>query len=265
MVQEVLNRLDDQFGIDISSRIPASKINIKYTLIDSPQLADIQQQVRWLDRLSYLSVVLALACFVGAVFAATNRRKGLLRVGVGVVVSMLLALLAMNVARSMYLSNLPSQIHSSAAAESVFDTLTRFLFQAFRVLFSIGAVLLFAAWVAGPSRAATWLRSLWNRALGRGSSGIGGNVELGPVPVWVAAHVGAIRVVIAVLSALVLVTWTRPTGKVVLLIAVVALVLLAVVQVLAGIADQGDATEPSGDAAGSSGDAPGPDPAIRSS
>jgi hypothetical protein len=243
LVQEVLNRVDDQFGTDISSRIPASKINIKYTLVDSPQLAKLQNQVRWLDRLSYFSVVLALACFVGAVFAATERRKGLLRVGVGVAVSMLIALVAMSIARTQYLSHLPSQVQSTAAASAVFETLTRFLLQAFRVLFVVGAVILFAAWVAGPSRAATWVRTVWNRALGRGSSGLGGTVELGPVPAWVGAHLGLLRAAVAVVAALALVLWTRPTGKVVLLIAVVALVLLAILQVLGGIAP----TPPGGD------------------
>jgi len=246
LVQEVLKRVDAQFGTDISSRIPAAKIDIKYTLIDSPQLAKLQNQVRWLDRFSYFTVVLALACFVGAVFASSERRKGVLRVGVGVAVSMLIALVAMSIARTQYLGHLPSQVHSTAAASAVFETLTRFLLQAFRVLFVLGAVILFAAWVAGPSRAATWVRTVWNRALGRGSSGIGGNVELGPVPAWVAAHLGLLRAAVAVVAALALVLWSRPTGKVVLLIAVVALVLLAILQVLGGITP-GDPSEPPGE------------------
>lgn len=236
LVERVLKQLDAQFGVDLSSRVPADRINIKYTIIDSSELARIQTQVRWFDRLSWFSLFLAAACFVGAVFAATERRKGVLRVGIGISVAMLLALLAMSLGRDAYLSNLPRQVQSSTAAAVVFDTLTRYLLQAFRVLFTLGAVLLFAAWVAGPSRAAMWIRALWNRALGRGSSGIGGTVELGPVPGFFAAHLGAISVVIASLAAVLLVSWSRPTGKVVLLIAFIALVLLAITQVLAGIA-----------------------------
>jgi len=155
---------------------------------------------------------------------------------------MLLALLAMNVARSEYLTHLPNSV-SQPAAEAVFDTLTRFLLQAFRVLFTIGAVLLAAAWVAGPSRAALWIRALWNRLLGRGGAGIGGTVELGPVPAWVGAHLQALRIAVAVGAVLLLVTWSRPTGKVVLGIAVVAIVLLAVLQLLAG----SESTRPDGE------------------
>ena len=236
LVQQVLERLDQQFGTNISSRIPASRINIRYTLIDSPQLVKIQTQVRWLDRLSWFSVILALACFIGAVFAATDRRRGVQRVGVGVTVSMVLMLLAMSLGRDTYLTNLPSQIQNTDAAAAVFDALVRFLLQSFRVLLVLGVVIMFAAWVAGPSRAALRIRTVWNRALGRSSSGIGGVVELGPVPRFFAAHLGAIRVVIAALAAILLVTWSRPTGRVVLLIAVTALVLLAITQVLAGVA-----------------------------
>jgi hypothetical protein len=244
LVTEVLQRVDEQFGIDISSRIPADKINIKYTLIDSPQLADLQTQVRWFDRLSWFTLILAFACFVGAVFAAPVRRKGVLYVGVAVLVSMLLTRLGLSFGRETYLTHLPSEIQSHAAAASVFDTLTRFLLQAFRVLFAVGAVLVVAAWVAGPSSAAVWIRSLWNRALGRGGAGIGGTVDLGPVPHWVHAHIGALRIVIAALSAIVLVTWTRPTGKVVLLIAFVALIALAIVQLLAGAESTKSSDEP---------------------
>ncbi|CAN5528805.1 hypothetical protein BH10ACT3_BH10ACT3_16590 [soil metagenome] len=241
LIERVLKALDDQFGINISSRVPADKIDIKFTLIDSPQLAKIQNQVRWFDRLSYFTLILSALCFIGAILAATERRKGFLRVGVGVVVAMVLMKLSLSTGRDVYLSHLPSAVHSPKAAAAVFDTLTRFLLQAVRVLFVVGAVILVAAWVAGPSRAATWVRTLWNRLLGRGASGLGGTVDLGPVPTFFAAHLGAIRVAIAALAAIILITWDRPTGKVVLLIAVVALVLVAITQVLAG------ATRPSDD------------------
>jgi len=245
LVQRVLDRLDDEFGTNISSRVPADKIDIEYAIIDSPQLANLQTQVRWLDRLSWISLVLVALCFIGAVFAATDRRKGFLRVGIGIAASMLVMLISMSLGRETYLSNLPSQVTNTAAAAAVFDALVRFLLQAFRVLLALGVVVLFAAWVAGPSRAATWIRTVWDRALGRSSSGIGGTVELGPVPVFFARHLGAIRGAIAVLAAAALVLWTRPTGKVVVLIAVVALVVLAVTQVLAGIATPEDSGEDS--------------------
>lgn len=266
IVEQILAGIDEKFGLDISSKVPADKIDIKFTLIDSPQLASLQSLIKWLNALTWVMVLLALGCFIGAIFAAPKRRKGVLRVGIGVVISMTITLLALSFARSAYIANLPHGVNT-AAATSVFDTLTRFVVQAFRVLFAIGAVMLVAAWVAGPSGAATWIRSLWNRLLGRGGAGIGNNVDLGPVPKWVAAHLTAIRVVILGIAVLVLVLWSRPTGKVVLLIAVLALIPLALAQLLANsaapphaaIEPADEQADPALDSASESEDESGPD------
>jgi hypothetical protein len=138
-------------------------------------------------------------------------------------------------ARTAYIANLPRGA-DIAAATAVFETLTRYILQALRVLFAIGVVMLFAAWVSGPSTAATWIRNVWNRLLGRGGAGIGNNVDLGPVPSWLASHLVAVRSVIIGLAVVALVFWTRPTGKVVLLIAVLTLIPLALAQLLANSA-----------------------------
>jgi hypothetical protein len=251
IVEKVLDGVDEKFGLDLKSKIPVDKINIKYTLIDSPQLASLQSLIKWLNTLTWVMVVLALACFIGAIFVAPVRRKGVLRVGVGVVVSMTVTLVALSFARSAYLANLP-QGANIAAATSVFDTLTRFVLQAFRVLFALGAVMVIAAWIAGPSGVAVWIRSLWDRVLGRGGAGIGNNVDLGPVPKWVAAHLSAVRAVILVIAIGVLVTWSQPTGKVVVLIAVLTLSPLALAQLLANSASSKN----------ESGDSPGDSPEV---
>ncbi|CAB4547791.1 unannotated protein [freshwater metagenome] len=245
IVEEVLAGIDKKFGLDLSSKIPVDKIDIKYTLIDSPQLASLQSLIKWLNTLTWVMVILALGCFIGAIFVSPVRRKGVLRVGVGVVISMTLTLVALSLARSAYIANLPKGANV-AAATAVFETLTRFVIQALRVLFAIGVVMLVAAWVAGPSAAATWIRNLWNRLLGRGGAGIGNTVDLGPVPSWVAAHLVAVRVVIFGIAVLSLVMWTRPTGKVVLLIAVLTLIPLALAQLLANSAAAVSASDSEG-------------------
>ena len=235
IVEEILAGIDKKFGLDLSSKIPADKIDIKFTLIDSPQLASLQSLIKWLNTLTWVMVILALGCFIGAIFVSPARRKGVLRVGVGIVISMTITLLALSFARSGYIANLPKGVNT-AAATAVFDTLTRFVLQTFRALFALGAVMVLAAWIAGPSGVAVWIRSLWDRVLGRGGEGIGNNVDLGPVPTWVAAHLSAVRAVILVIAIGVLVTWSRPTGKVVLLIAVLTLIPLALAQLLANSA-----------------------------
>ncbi len=236
LAQKVLEAIDQQFGIDLADKIPAEKLGVEFVLVNARQLSDLQAGARMLDRLSWLSVILALGCLAGSVAADPDRRRGLRNVGLGTALSMLVLLLAFGVGRELYLSNLPTGVERPDAAAAIFDTLTRFILQATRVLFAIGAVLLVGAWLAGPTATARRLREYWDRLLGRGSAAAGGAVELGPVPAWVARNLNALRGVTLVAAVLVLLAWNQPTGKVVLLIAVLTLVPLAVVQLLAGIA-----------------------------
>ena len=269
VVEEVLKAVDQQFGIDISSRVPTDRINVDFEIIDSRQLAEAQTYVRLLDRISWFSVLLALGFLIAAIAIAPDRRKGVLRVGVGVTLSMLLTLIALAFARDMYLTNLPEFVRRADAAAVIYDTLVRFFIQALRVLLAIGVVLLAGAWLVGPSAPARRVRGWWDALLGRGGTGIGHTVDLGPVPSSVARHLGMLRVVILGAAAATLVVWNLPTGKVVLLIALFTLIPLALVQLLAGAgrAEQDDAATVAAGAPGgvsngdvSNGDGAAPEP-----
>lgn len=234
VVEEVLKAVDEQFGIDISSRVPTDRINVDFEIIDSRQLASAQAYVRLLDRVSWFAVLLSIGLLIAAVAVAPDRRRGVFRVGVGITVSMFLTLVAMAFARDMYLTNLPDVVQRADAAAVIFDTLIRFFIQSLRVMLAIGVVLLVGAWLVGPSTLARRFRGWWDALLGRGASGVGDRVDLGPVPAFVARHLGIFRAVIIGVAAFTLVVWNLPTGKVVLAIALCTLVPLALVQLLAG-------------------------------
>jgi hypothetical protein len=87
------------------------------------------------------------------------------------------------------------------------------------------------AWLAGPSRPARAVQRQWHRMTGKGGDGHDG--EPGPVNRWVADHIGLLRGLLLGVLALVLVVMGRPTGKVVLLLVLIALVGLGVIQALA--------------------------------
>ena len=246
LATEVVNDVDAQLGLDLASRIPTDRLDINFVLVDSSQLADLQTAVRMLNRLAWLSVILTLAFLGGAIAAAPDRRKAVVRVGLGAAIAMALLALGFGLGRDLFLTNLPDGVERPDAAAVIFDTLTRFVLQAVRVLFALGVAILVGAWLAGPSGAAVRLRALWNRILGRGSELTGSSIDLGPVPAWVARHVTALRATIVALAFVVLIAWDRPTGRVVLLIAVLTLVPLALVQLLAGVAP----SESTGEAAG---------------
>ena len=255
VVKEVLEAVDRQFGIDISSRVPTDRINVDFEIIDSRQLAQVQSYVRMLDKISWLSVLLALGFLVAAVAIAPNRRKGVLRVGWGVSISMVLTLVALAFARDVYLANLPEVVQRADAAAVIYDRLLRFFVQTLRVLLALGVVLLVGAWLVGPSSLARRLRGWWDALLGRGATGVGNNVDLGPVPSFVARHLGVFRAVILIIAAFTLVFWNLPTGKVVVVIALCTLVPLAIVQLLAGAGRE--ATAEGAEAVGDSTTVPG--------
>ena len=236
LAQEVLSAVDRQFDTDLATRIPADRLDIDFVLVDSAQLADVQSAVRMLDRLSWFSVLLALGFLVASVAVAADRRRALLRVGVGVAVSMAVLYLGFGLGRELYLTNLPSGVERPEVAAVLFDTLTRLVLQGVRLLFAVGVVLLAGAWLVGPSSAAVRLRGLWDRVLGRGASMTGEAVDLGPVPAWLSAHLAAVRWGTVGLAVVVLLWWDRPTGRVVLFLALATLVPLAIVQLLAGAA-----------------------------
>lgn len=270
VVQQVLARVDDRFGIDISSKVPADKIDVDFVLVESKQLADAQSAVRLLEKLAWASIILAVGFLLASVLILSDRRKGLLRAGFGIILGMVLLRVGFSLGRELFLTNLPSGVQRPDVMAILWDTLTRFVLQAVRTIFAVGAVLVIGAWLVGPSGAAVKVRSTWDRALGSGGSAAGSAVDLGPVPAWVARHLTGVRVAIVAAAVLLLLWWNQPTGKVVLFIAIGTLVPLAVAQLLANAVrrDEGEGSGPTdpdadgGDAAdGADGAAPSPTPA----
>jgi hypothetical protein len=143
-----------------------------------------------------------------------------------------LALLA--IARSLYLDAATTPNVDEATASAVFDILIRNLRYGIITLAVVGIIVALVAYFVGPSAPAKKARSL-------ASSGISGAREkageLGYEPNalerLVGAHKRGFELGIAALAVVVLVVWDRPGLGAVLFIAVVALILVGVVQFLA--------------------------------
>ena len=84
-----------------------------------------QRGVRLLKAVAIVLPLLALLCLVGSVFLARQRRRGVLRAGIGLAVAMLLLIAALAVARSAYLDALDPGALPPDAASSIFDTRRR--------------------------------------------------------------------------------------------------------------------------------------------
>ena len=242
MAQAVAARLAN-LGVGVPKNLDVTRLNVKFVLIDSADLASVQDYAKLLDKLAWVLPVLTLLLFGLAILIAPRRRKAVLHTGVGVTIAMAVSVIGYGFARTTYLDNLPSTVQSHAAAAAVFDTVTRYVERGFRTLLAIGLLVWLAAWLAGPSRPAEAVRRQWNRAAGR----VGAD-EVGPVNRWVAANVMGLRIGLVAVLLVLLLAWTRPTGLVVLGFALVALIGLAVIQVLAAGGQTGK-TEPTPDPA----------------
>jgi hypothetical protein len=229
LAERLLDRVSQVVPIDLSN-IDAERLNVRFVLIDSDDLAKVQSLVEWANRLTYLLIALAVASFVAAVFVAPDRRAGLQRVGIGIAASMSVTLLAYAFARDRYLTNLPDEVEHPDAAEAIFDTLTRYVQQGLRAFLALGVVLWIGAWAAGPSSSAAWVRARWNALTGHRGEGV---AQSGGAA-WVAGHATELRAAIAAVGVLALLLWDRPTGKVVVLLAILVALGFAAVQLVGG-------------------------------
>jgi hypothetical protein len=240
----------------IPSNIDFKRLNTRFVLVDSQDLADVQDYAKLLDKLAWVIPFLALLLYGAAIAIAPNRRRGVVWVGLGIFCAMALELIAYNFGRTQYLANLPTGAHPDAAA-AVFDTITRYFQLALRTILVIGLLVALIAWLAGPARAAQAVRRQWNRMTGK----VAGE-EPGEFSQWVGRNAMGLRVGLLIFLVFVLFMWTRPTGKVVLGLAVVGVIGLAVIQLLGAGAPKAAVTDgedlPADD--GESTDGPTPEP-----
>jgi hypothetical protein len=220
-----------KIGFALPSSVDVTRLNVRFVLIDSADLKSVQDYTNILDKLAWVLPILALLLYAAAIVIAPRKRVALVRVGIGIAVAMVVTVIAYGFARTAYLDSLPGPGKHEAGAV-IFDTLTRYLQRGVRVLLVVGILVWLIAWLAGPSRPAQAVRRQWNGITGR--DGDGGRSEPGPVNRWVADHVGLLRGLLLGALALVLVISGRPTGKLVLLLVLIALVGLGVIQLLAG-------------------------------
>lgn len=230
VVARVQDRLVDR-GFTLAENIPP--VDRSFVLVQSDAITSAQSYYQLLTTLGVWLPLVFLVLFVGGVLLARDSRRALVRGALGVTVTMLLLGVALALARSWYVGATPADILTEQAAGNVFDTLVRFLRTSLRAVAVLGLVLALGAVLAGPSTAAAKTRATLQGGIGSARQGAevrGWNT--GPVGAWTFTHRKALRIGILIGAGLVLAFWTRPSGWVVIGIAVAALVLLAIVEFL---------------------------------
>ena len=93
-------------GINVFARVDAERINNQIVLLDSDQLRKAQKAVDAFDKLAIVLPIVTVVLFAVAVALSGNRRRTILRTGLGVAIAGALMLTLFNVGRSVYLNAL---------------------------------------------------------------------------------------------------------------------------------------------------------------
>jgi hypothetical protein len=233
LVTQVRSSLHDR-GITVFDRIPADRLNMRFDLMDSDQLAKAQTATKLLNRLSWLLPVFSVVLLGLGLWLSSNRRRSLLRWGIGAAVAAAAVGAGVTLGRSFYLNAVTSPELPRETAAAVFDTLVRFLRDGVRFMVAVGLLVALAAWVSGPGSAATRVRATVRSVLGQAGESAGEHgVNFGGFGVWVAAHRGPLRIAAVLLTLVALLLWNHPRWVTLVGLTVVLLLVLGLIEFVA--------------------------------
>jgi hypothetical protein len=232
---EVRLRLADR-GLTIFDPVPITQLGAKLEIVESDNLAAAQGAVDLLQKAAFVLPLLMVAAFAGAVLLAADRRRGVWRVGIAVAVSMGVLMVTIALGRRFYLDALGGTI-DTAAAQSVFDILTRYLRMAIRFLFGLGLLIALGVWATGTSPSALKVRSLLGAATGKAGTAMADGEAPGGFATWVADHRRGVRTGVALVLAFLAMTADHPSLRTLLLALVIGGALFAVIAAIAARVD----------------------------
>lgn len=161
-----IRKLLDQRGITIFDNIPINKLALRFELFDASALSSAQSGVNLLNKLIYILPLLLFSFLGAAILLSSNRRRTIIRWGIGVTIAASVFALAVAVGRGFYLDSVTTRSLPRDALAATWDTLIRFLRGALRALMVTGLLVAFITWLTGPGRSAVRLRTTAAEAVG---------------------------------------------------------------------------------------------------
>lgn len=157
-LKPIVLRLADELGLGgrLEGRLPENAGQIE--IMKGNQLETVRKGVKVIKVLSYLLFFLVIALYAAAVYLSRERRKLLLGVGISVLVVGLLILVVRRFAGNYLVDALNNNPDTKGAVSATWAIGTELLRNTGINGVIYGIVIIFAAWVAGPSRPATWSR-----------------------------------------------------------------------------------------------------------
>jgi hypothetical protein len=199
-------KVDQALGV----RLPANFA--QFTVYDGGRLRALQDAVVTFKRSLTLLIATTLVLIGLALLVTPQRRRTILQLGVWLVMAAVTVTAILRAVRAQLLAQVPAGTYRDGVAAAV-TVITTILRERGVQIIWFGALIAVAAYLVGPGRGPTWLRSrvveavrVTGRAARRGSRLL---VERGPS--WIARNRDLLRlagVVVAVVLALVFSSWT---------------------------------------------------------
>lgn len=145
------------FGEELDARLPPDAGQI--VILESDQLEAAQKGVKAIKWMSWLVILIAFACFAGAVWLARGRRAMLRNVGVALFLVGILLLVVRRAVGNYIVDALTSGESLRGAVDSTWFIGTSLLAEVAWALIVYGVIILIGTWLAGPSRYAARVRA----------------------------------------------------------------------------------------------------------
>lgn len=233
-LEGLLTRVKDELakaGLGFLDKVQVPDNFGQIELFTAKQLGAAKSGVRLLEMLSWVLPLLAFIFFALAVVIARDRRKALLRAGIGLAIAMLVTLIVLKVAHGQLLGQIKNA-ENLAAADVVWGSILIGLKQAIWGLLALGVVVGAGSGVAGPSKWAVWLREHFTDFFKHWRARREGEKGKTAFSAFIDRHAWWFRIGGLVVAAVVLVFLPTVSGLAVLLTAIILGVYLVVVELL---------------------------------
>ncbi|HVD64883.1 MAG TPA: hypothetical protein VNC14_11355 [Lapillicoccus sp.] len=171
-----------------------------------------------------------LALFVGAVFAAMQRRRAVVIAAICLAAAMLVTALALGVGRIFVTNAVSPDLIPAAAADAIYTQSLTLLRSSVLAIGALAVFVAVVAWFAGPRGQAARLRRLVvDGATASRQAAEARGVTTGRIGEWIGSQARTIRVVIAVLAAAVILLLRPLSFSDVVWVAVIAVVAVLLV------------------------------------
>jgi hypothetical protein len=158
-LQPILQRLEEQTGLGarLEGRLPPDAGKI--VIMNGNQLEAARKTVKVVRVLSYLLFFLVIGMYAAAIYIARDRRRKLLMAaGFGVFIVGVLLLVVRRYAGDYLVNALTTDPGTKDAVSASWAIGTQLLRNTAVNALVYGIAIIFAAWIAGPSRPAVWVR-----------------------------------------------------------------------------------------------------------